>query len=132
MTLPLVLMLQIAAAASPPVISSSTTPLTLADVGLHPLSLPFDGYYPEQAARRGVSGQAVATCEVVEQGLLRKCAVLSATPSQQAFDLASARLLQKNARIDLTTKDGAPTAGRTLNITVRFTTDGSRSHVSVE
>ena len=132
MILPLVLMLQVASVAPPLAGPISTPPLTLADVDLHSLTVPFDGYYPDQAARLGVSGQAVATCKVVKKGLLRKCAVLSATPTHQAFDLASAMLLQKNARIDPATRDGAPTAGRDLNVTVRFTSDGSRHQISFE
>ena len=132
MILPLVILLQAAAVAPPSAGYASLTPLTLADVHLHSLSLPFDGYYPEQAARLAVSGQAALTCKVIDKGLLRNCVVLSATPAHQAFDVASARILQKNARIDLATQDGGPTVGRDLNVTVRFTSDGARYQISFE
>jgi protein TonB len=116
MILPLVFALQAAMGAS----ASPVPALTMQDVDLHRRGrLVLDLFYPERAQRLGISGEAVATCQVAEGGLLQDCAILSATPGDNGFDQAATKLLA-NAKTDLLTKSGEPTAGRTLNLTVKF------------
>jgi protein TonB len=94
--------------------------LTMKDVDLHARNrLALDLFYPERAQRLEISGEAVASCQVVEGGLLKNCAILSVTPAGESFDLAAAKLLD-NAKTDLSTKTGEPTTGRTLNLKVKF------------
>lgn len=113
MILPLVFTLQAA-------MGATAQPLTMQDVGLHPQGrLSLNLFYPERAQRLGISGEAVATCQVSEGGLLRNCVILSAAPTDNSFDLAAAKLLA-NAKTDPSTKTGEPTAGKTLNLTVKF------------
>ena len=128
MILSLVLMLQSTALAPDVATAARTAPvaaLTMKDVTLHRAKWPFEDYYPDRSQRLGLSGSAHVTCKVVQDGRLEGCVVIATAPEDGQFDMASLKIFE-DCKIDTTTQSGEPTAGRTLDVTVRFTT-GSRS-----
>jgi TonB family protein len=130
MILPLALMLQATSAVA--VEAPAAQPaLTLADVVVRPRRGSFDSYYPEEAQRLEISGEATARCRIAVGGLLRDCVVLSVMPGRQAFEMATARILQ-NAQADSATRGGEPSAGRNVKVTVRFESYGSNFRIKLE
>lgn len=53
---------------------------------------PVGPYYPELAARRGVTGEAVLECRTIDRGRLVDCAIISETPPGYFFGAASMRM----------------------------------------
>jgi outer membrane biosynthesis protein TonB len=51
-------------------------------------------YFPDQAARNGVSGAVVIDCKVTASSRLEQCALVSMTPAGMSFDFAALKMAQ--------------------------------------
>ena len=119
-------MLQAATATAP--VSAPVPPiLTVRDVAFRNRMGQFNPYYPERAARLGVSGEVAAVCTIGEGGHLKGCTVSSVSPDDQSFDLAALKVLSV-AKANTTTQSGESSVGRTLNIKVRYTAKSYRDY----
>lgn len=68
---------------------------------------PVGPYYPEIAARMGVTGEAVLECHTKERGELSDCTVISETPAGYYFGAASLRMAKGRwMRAEKTTPPG--------------------------
>jgi hypothetical protein len=83
-----------------------------------PTGADFARYYPERALEVRRPGEIIMICVVAEDGALT-CAVGHENPSGWGFGQAGLRLAQ-HFRMALHTMDGAPTAGATVRIPIRF------------
>jgi len=75
--------------------------------------------YPDAAGPQRLSGEATFRCVVDDQGALHDCVVLSALPAGYGFDKAAQQILPI-FRLQPTTSDGAPTAGKTWAAKIRW------------
>ena len=78
-------------------------------------------YYPERAARLGITGYAVLQCVLLATGRLEDCKVVADTPEDEDFDNAAMRMAQKGW---LTAKprqvDGQPVDEPRVQVVVPF------------
>lgn len=99
--------------------SAAEPPLTLADIGFH-ASSQLGGFYPDRAMRVGRTGDVQARCTIAGKGVLTNCTVLNVTPSNSPeFGMSALKLLARHD-VDAVTRDGRPTAGRDLLITLEY------------
>ncbi|USQ93740.1 energy transducer TonB [Caulobacter sp. RL271] len=106
---------------------ATAAPLTPQDVELrHARRWPFSAYYPDQAQRMGVAGDVQARCLVNDKTRLENCELLSVTPAGRGFDDSAKRLLP-DVVVDSVAKDGQPTAGRSITLTIEYRSTGLRS-----
>lgn len=125
MILPFILALQTAPAVEAPALAASTqTPLGAQDVKINTGKFQADQYYPDYAQRMGVSDVVEATCTIGRKGALEDCFFGSPGISGYGFDQAAAKLLAAS-RVAARVKSSESIEGRTLHLTIRFTSRSS-------
>jgi len=75
-------------------------------------------FYPDRASRMSIGGRVVLHCTVSGAGTL-DCSVSSEDPPDQEFGSAALKM-SKLFKMRPMTRDGAPVAGGTINIPIRF------------
>ena len=75
--------------------------------------------YPRAAQSARMSGSAEIGCKVLATGRLTECQVLAEQPAGWDFGAAALKLSER-FRMKPTTRDGAPTAGGSVRIPIRF------------
>jgi protein TonB len=119
-----------AAAPSPPVLAAPAPPappkpperqhvITNPDWLREPNGDDLARYYPEQAQRQGVAGQATIDCAVSEAGGLVDCNVAAESPKASGFGRAALKMAG-DFRMRPMTRDGVPVAGGRIRIPIRF------------
>jgi hypothetical protein len=78
-------------------------------------------FYPERAARLGISGFSVIICKVDESGKLTKCKVFGEDPRNENFGLALAKVATLLMQVGDTSIGGEKTVGRAVKVGARFT-----------
>ncbi len=76
-------------------------------------------YYPERALRDEIEGSAELLCLIDIGGQLRPCVVISETPADNMFGLASTRIA-RSIRTTPKAADGRVAAGRTTRVKLSF------------
>jgi len=76
-------------------------------------------FYPEKAAREGVSGAVRIRCLIGKAGELKHCTIISEDPPGYGFAEAAA-LMSSYFHARPTASDGEHTAGKTVVIPIRF------------
>lgn len=82
-------------------------------------------YFPDRAARTGISGTAVLNCLVGENGSLDDCRIVVETPDGYGFG-AAARVMAERRAVTVATADGVPAVGERRNVRVAFPTPGPK------
>lgn len=101
---------------APPLLPSG---ITNPDWSQRPSADDVARYYPERAQRLEVSGRAELSCQVLADGKLAGCSVVSEDPPDQQFGEAALKL-SRLFKMRPMTRDGAPTNGGTVHIPIRF------------
>lgn len=106
---------------------ATAAPMTPQDVELRPARRwPFSAYYPDHAQRMGIAGDVQARCVVSDKARFENCELLSVTPAGHGFDDSAKRLLP-DVVVDSVAKDGQPTAGRPITLTIEYRSTGLHS-----
>ena len=84
-----------------------------------PTGPDFARVYPKAAARTGTEGTATTSCTVTAEGNLADCITLDEAPGGFGFGAAALKMMSLFKMRPLT-KDGAPVAGGTVRIPIRF------------
>jgi TonB family protein len=97
-------------------------PVVAPDWGTMPNRSDLEGYFPERAARTGVSGNATVRCTVSPSGDLLGCWVASENPSDMGFGRSTLKL-STFVQMKPAAKDGSPTVGRAYALQAAFDVD---------
>lgn len=113
-----------AAPGDPPVQSTADAPTAPRPVNFPEWAERPNGYdiarvYPRDAERTRMGGTAELGCKVLASGRLGECQVLAEQPAGWDFGAAALKLSPR-FRMKPTTRDGAPTAGGSVRIPIRF------------
>lgn len=95
----------------------------------HPLQHEFGGpgpYMPQAAVMQRVNGLAVLECEVRAKAKLRKCVVVSESPSRRDFGLAALRMAE-TGWMTLDPTSSADLVGRRVRVPVAFNAPGGKA-----
>lgn len=108
---------------TPPGVIFSTTvqpPLQPGEVNIRFVPAPAATRdYPTEARKDKVEGEAVAVCAIDGAGALKACKIQQEAPADYGFGQALLKTAER-VRIEATTRSGAPTAGRSFRLTMRF------------
>jgi protein TonB len=110
---------------APPVVASPAPPpprptvITQPDWASRPSGDDISRYYPGRAERMEIGGKAEISCQVLSNGKLTGCTVVSEEPADQEFGDAALKL-SKLFKMKPQSKDGVPTNGGTVRIPIRF------------
>jgi TonB family protein len=75
-------------------------------------------YYPPGALEKGVEGKVVMLCVIDPEGTVGHCRLISEKPAGQDFAAATARTVHDEWKAPRLARDGSPTAGRKVVITL--------------
>lgn len=75
--------------------------------------------YPTAARQDKIEGEAVAVCAIDGGGALKACKIQREAPADYGFGQALLRTAER-VRIEAVTRNGAPTAGRSFRLAMRF------------
>lgn len=75
--------------------------------------------YPTAARKDKIEGEAVAVCAIDGGGALRACKIQREAPADYGFGQALLQTAER-VRIEAVTRTGAPTAGRSFRLAMRF------------
>jgi len=76
-------------------------------------------FFPPEAARKNISGEAVIACTVTSEGLLADCEVVEETPAGLGFGEAALKV-SHIFKLRPVSKDGQPFAGGTVRIPMKM------------
>jgi periplasmic protein TonB len=103
----------------PPQPRGRPTVISNPDWAALPTASEFQRFYPARAARMGVEGHVLIECEVVADGTVRDCVVLSEQPADLGFGNAALRL-STLFRMKPMTRDGRPVDGGMIRVPIGF------------
>jgi TonB family protein len=75
--------------------------------------------YPTEARKDKIEGEAVAVCAIDGGGALKACKIQQEAPADYGFGEALLETAER-VRIEAVTRNGAPTAGRSFRLAMRF------------
>lgn len=109
--------------AAPPVALKPSRLLATPDWIRRPTSDDLVRFYPEPAGKHGLSGRAVMSCKVTDDGTLTACGIDSELPRAEGFGEAALRMAPL-FRMRPETTEGESVGGGTVQIPIRFVTGG--------
>ncbi len=95
----------------------------------HPLQRELGGpgpYMPQIAVMQRINGLVVLECDVRAKAKLRKCAVVSESPSRRDFGFAALRMAE-TGWMTLDPADSADLVGRRVRVSVAFNVPGGKA-----
>jgi len=100
-------------------------PLTTRDVTLKLKDKNLQRFFPEEAQRHKISGVATILCTVDQDGRLTDCSIACEAPTGHWFGEATLRMAPY-LKLESTTNDGSPTAGRRFIFPMFYNVAGKR------